>query len=412
MPIINWLNAHGTPYDYTSILHYHTFDFALDRSIPTIVPLKELGSLNILGGETPSSIDILDLALFYECPSGITLCGTADAQCTTGECCNTTLCVYRNTMSECSDGTLTNGNTIYCTGQSAYCPTIVLCNTQYEQCTGGECCDTELCVFKSQYTVCREETGLHDRAEYCTGNNENCPSDVPNKCTSCNITNHDIIKYCSNTIIQVPDRNINEEPTPITNTIHIGDIPMQLVGIYINYKHEWPSDLHISVYIDGQEYTLIQRYPSIENYIKCSSNTIQEFELYISNICYQIGNVYPSCAIFSAVKPFTPLPSTIYSNTIVFKVFDSSLGSVGQINNYCLFGYLSSDHTCRKASGECDVEERCTGDSGECPNDLVKLKTEQCDYSINHILKGNWCDGINKKCPTHCKTNKKIPQNQ
>ena len=55
----------GTPYDYGSVLHYSAYGFAVDPSIPTIIPLDpeaEIGQRLKL-----SDLDIERVQIFYEC---------------------------------------------------------------------------------------------------------------------------------------------------------------------------------------------------------------------------------------------------------------------------------------------------------------------------------------------------------
>lgn len=56
-------------YDYSSIMHYKANVFALDRKLPTLVPIKPIGAII---GELPlmSPKDTLALQLYYMCTSG------------------------------------------------------------------------------------------------------------------------------------------------------------------------------------------------------------------------------------------------------------------------------------------------------------------------------------------------------
>ncbi len=70
-------------YDYSSIMHYKANVFALDRKLPTLIPIKPLGATI---GEFPlmSAKDTLALQLYYMCTSGprMQIPKTARAWCT------------------------------------------------------------------------------------------------------------------------------------------------------------------------------------------------------------------------------------------------------------------------------------------------------------------------------------------
>lgn len=62
-PVINTQNL---SYDYNSIMHYDRFSFAIDRTKPTIVPLKKDADIGQRIGM--SQLDIVQLQRFYGCP--------------------------------------------------------------------------------------------------------------------------------------------------------------------------------------------------------------------------------------------------------------------------------------------------------------------------------------------------------
>ena len=55
----------GTPYDYSSIMHYSAYGFAEDRAIPTIIPLNVDARIRSRG--IMSEMDIERVQVFYEC---------------------------------------------------------------------------------------------------------------------------------------------------------------------------------------------------------------------------------------------------------------------------------------------------------------------------------------------------------
>ena len=81
----------------------------------------------------------------------------------------------------CGNGILEGTETCDC-GEPAYC-TNPCCNANTcqlsgAQCTMGECCNTTICHFLSSSTVCRSSTGECDIQETCTGTSGDCPADV------------------------------------------------------------------------------------------------------------------------------------------------------------------------------------------------------------------------------------------
>src|SRR5574341_965357 len=64
---------------------------------------------------------------------------------------------------------------------------------------------------------------------------------------------------------------------------------------------------------------------------------------------------------------------------------DSCLGTADR----CVDGYVSKTTTCRESTGQCDVAESCTGDSGACPDDAFQPATTACVGTSNN----GPCDG-------------------
>ena len=59
----------GTPYDYQSIMHYHSYAFAINQSLPTMKALKAPFEIKI--NENLSDIDIQEIRTLYSCKPGI-----------------------------------------------------------------------------------------------------------------------------------------------------------------------------------------------------------------------------------------------------------------------------------------------------------------------------------------------------
>ncbi|XP_029643102.1 astacin-like metalloprotease toxin 2 [Octopus sinensis] len=60
------IDTQNLPYDYHSIMHYGPYAFAIDRAIPTIIPLKKNAVIGQRSGM--SQLDIIQLQRLYKCP--------------------------------------------------------------------------------------------------------------------------------------------------------------------------------------------------------------------------------------------------------------------------------------------------------------------------------------------------------
>lgn len=61
--------------------------------------------------------------------------------------------------------------------------------------------------------------------------------------------------------------------------------------------------------------------------------------------------------------------------------------------------FKPSTTVCRAASGDCDLEEKCTGSSETCPTDSVRPSSYICRASAGGCDNTEKCDGTNKNCP-------------
>ena len=59
----------STPYDYKSIMHYHSFAHAINESLPTIRAIKAPFEIEI--NENLSNIDVEEIRTLYNCKQGI-----------------------------------------------------------------------------------------------------------------------------------------------------------------------------------------------------------------------------------------------------------------------------------------------------------------------------------------------------
>ncbi|GAB1600721.1 zinc metalloproteinase nas-6-like, partial [Argonauta hians] len=60
------VNTQGLPYDYNSIMHYNAYEFAIDRSIKTVIPLKKGVTIGQRIGM--SQLDVVRVQRLYGCP--------------------------------------------------------------------------------------------------------------------------------------------------------------------------------------------------------------------------------------------------------------------------------------------------------------------------------------------------------
>jgi len=68
-------------------------------------------------------------------------------------------------------------------------------------------------------------------------------------------------------------------------------------------------------------------------------------------------------------------------------------------NNECEQQFKPATTVCRAQNGDCDLEEKCTGQNAACPADQVRPNTYQCRASAGICDLAENCDGTNKVCP-------------
>ena len=68
----------------------------------------------------------------------------------------------------------------------------------------------------------------------------------------------------------------------------------------------------------------------------------------------------------------------------------------------CTSTYQFKDYgtACRNASGQCDVEEYCSGQSSECPADVYKQDGAACNNGQAYCFSGE-CQTYNQQCQYH-----------
>jgi len=83
---------------------------------------------------------------------------------------------------------------------------------------------------------------------------------------------------------------------------------------------------------------------------------------------------------------------------------NTCVGTVGA-EAYCEENYQEDTHVCRDAGdNECDVSERCTGHSKDCPADQFKSSTAECRPSAGVCDVAENCTGSSADCPADVKS--------
>ena len=59
--------------------------------------------------------------------------------------------------------------------------------------------------------------------------------------------------------------------------------------------------------------------------------------------------------------------------------------------------FKSSETVCRNASGDCDIEEHCSGYSGECPADVYLQDGSDCNNNQAYCFSGE-CKTYDAQC--------------
>ena len=62
---------------------------------------------------------------------------------------------------------------------------------------------------------------------------------------------------------------------------------------------------------------------------------------------------------------------------------------------------------CRRATGECDIEDYCNGSSSDCPTDSYVQDGTSCDNDRHYCFSGQ-CKSYNAQCQKHFLTSKSL----
>ncbi|GMT17233.1 hypothetical protein PFISCL1PPCAC_8530, partial [Pristionchus fissidentatus] len=89
-------NNFGVPYDYSSVMHYDGFGFAIDESKETITALDSNAQFSMGQRDRAAFSDIVMVNAFYDCAQK---CPSPSVKCQNGgiinsKTCNTCICPY------------------------------------------------------------------------------------------------------------------------------------------------------------------------------------------------------------------------------------------------------------------------------------------------------------------------------
>jgi len=80
-----------------------------------------------------------------------------------------------------------------------------------------------------------------------------------------------------------------------------------------------------------------------------------------------------------------------------------SSGFCNLTSHICQVRYNSSSDICRPAMGLCDIAEKCTGTSSNCPTDALSLSTTTCRAASGECDIAEKCTGTSVLCPSDVK---------
>ena len=69
--------------------------------------------------------------------------------------------------------------------------------------------------------------------------------------------------------------------------------------------------------------------------------------------------------------------------------------------------FKAAGTTCRSSSGQCDIEEYCSGESSECPADVYLQDGTSCNNNQAYCFSGE-CQTYNKQCQYHFRSSESL----
>ena len=309
---------------------------------------------------------------------------------------------------------LSNGQTC---GQSGVCASNFCvkgicceskCSSACESCKTGKCipytCVPKTCeafstcdgmggckiTYKPSATVCRSSNGSCDEAERCSGNSSNCPKDVLAPATmvcrqasgSC-----DKAETCTGTTIGCPKDVFAPAKTICRPSAGMCDVAEVCNG----NSPSCPKDVfepatkvcrNTSNFCDLPEKCTGTSASCPMNQYKPNATACND-----QNSCTK-GD---KCDGFGQCKgvPFSCIPETCEASSTC----DGKGG--------CKVAYKSSAMVCRPSAGPCDIAEKCTGSSSNCPNDALEPATKVCRKATSFCDMDEKCTGTSASCPSN-----------
>ncbi|KDO26753.1 hypothetical protein SPRG_20550 [Saprolegnia parasitica CBS 223.65] len=296
-----------------------------------------------------------------------------------------------------------------CPGQS--CDNDGPCDAdENDYCDGDGTC---LNGYKDQTTVCRKARNLCDAAEYCRGDNSQCPHDefAPSSkvCTKMGKSTGgpcDAPDYCDGHGRCVD--KFQSRRHICRHAVDVCDNAETCTGV----SGDCPSN---SFARKGIECTAIGQSSGgacddvdrCDGYGKC----VDHFKS-TKHLCRREADVCDEPEYCSGECGVCPDDVAAPMGKVCTHIGKSSGGKCDGVDvcdghGRCIETFLGSDVVCRQASDICDVPEYCTSYNGKCPRDEFASRTTECTSigeSSDHACDGvDYCDGSGKCVDTIAK---------
>jgi MYXO-CTERM domain-containing protein len=352
--------------------------------------------------EAESASRVYLRAIVLAAPNGAPCTAAADCQsaaCVDGVCCNSACGNGANDCQACSiaAGASTDGTCApiaagtqcrasagecdvaeSCDGTATVCPadgvagTDVVCRDAQGDCDVAETCNglTASCptnTFATAAVECRAANGDCDVAENCSGSGPNCPADTAAPSTTvcrASIGDCDAEETCDGTATTCPV-DVAAAPTTVCRpAAGLCDAEETCGGAF-----ECPAD---GVLPAGTSCRDAVHQCDVEDFCDGSSSA-----------CDNKGA--------PAETPCGGAPSGACDSP------DTCSGGPGT-ENECVDWVYTETQVSRRAAGDCDQEERCTGFGPQCPTDKF-ISGEVCRGSQSTCDAEESCDGSGPECP-------------
>src|SRR5581483_3007759 len=285
---------------------------------------------------------------------------------------NTCVDVFKPNTTVCRPSTGQCDVAESCTGSSGTCPVDAF-KSSSTTCTGasqGGACDDDTAdhcsgtsgacvdVFQSSSTVCRASAGQCDLAETCTGSSGSCPADAfKSSATSCTGSSqggqcdNDAGDHCTGTGNVCVDA-FKSSATTCTGASQGGS-----------------CDNDAADHCSGTANTCIDVFqPST---VVCRGSAGQ------CDVAENCTGSSGSCPVDVFKSSSTSCTGTSQGGACDNDAGDHCSGTA----NTCVDVFKPNTTVCRPSTGQCDVDETCTGRCGSCPADVFASSSTSCTGS-------------------------------